>query len=430
MNKKIAGILSFSVAAIMTLSLVLTGCGNDSDTAGKATQQATTSEKSAEKVKLTYWHTYGDAEDPYFNSTILPLFQKKFPNIELEAVKQDNGQYNQLITTAFATNQTPDVARVDVNSVASYASLGGIINVDGFEGFKEIKDQCLEAPMATNLYKGKYYGLPLDTNCKAAVINMDFMKKLGFSEAPKTMEEIIDASKKASSGKYTITVSGVGDWDLYPYFWLFGGVLTDDQFTKATGYLDSPQSIAALQKIVDLHKDKVLTIRDIDGTPDAWNEILKPDAFAMFFEGPWFFSAKPEYKDKNVVAAPIPTYNGKSTSIVGGEDVVIFKNSKHQKEAFELVKFLMSEEVQMLMATQGQFPALKSAADKDQIKNNPIFSTYQKQLETAKLRIPSPQNTAINQHWSDEVTKALLGQTTAEAALKAAAAAIDEELSK
>lgn len=441
MKKHFIKTISFAIVLVMMSSLLLVGCGSQGtakDNASGASAQAASSAPApaastpaapAEKVHLTYWHTYGDAEEPFFKENVLTEFQKKYPNIEVEALRQEAGQFGQLITTALGTGETPDVARIDLTQISAYAKQEGILALNDMEGFAEIKNQLLEGPLSTSLYKGKYYGLPLDTNCKAAIMNMNVMKKLGFTEPPKTMEEFIDASRKFSPGKYTLNISGVGDWDLFPYFWLFGGTATDPGFTKASGYLDSAQSIAALQTILDLHKEKVITIRDIDGTPDAWDGIKK-GTYAMFFEGPWFWSSNPDYKDKNITYAPVPTYKGKAATVVGGEDIVIFKNSKHPKETFEFVKFLLSEDAQILMASKGQMPVLKSSIDNNQIKSDPILSTYQKQLESSFTRIPSPQASAIVQIWQDEVTKALQGKQTAEAALKTAAPKIDAELAK
>ena len=442
MNRFFLKLSSLLIAAVMLLAMMLTGCGAGSAQTPDASTQAAANqvaeqttaeavqepaEAPKENVKITFWHTYGDVEEPFFNDSILPLFQEKYPNIQVESMRQEGGQFNQLVTTALGTGQAPDVARIDLTNVATYANQDALLSLDTMVGFQELKDQCLEGPLSTNLFKGKYYGLPLDTNCKAAVMNMDIMKKLGFTEPPKTMEEIIDASKKLSAGKYTINVSGVGDWDTYAYFWLFGGVLTDDGFTKATGYMDSPQSIAALQTMLDLHNQKVFTIRDIDGTLDAWDDKAE---YAMFLEGPWYFSSKPDWKAKNKIPALIPTYAGKSASVVGGEDIVVFKTSKYSQEAFEFIKFMLSDEVQTLMASKGQMPVLKNSIDKQQIKNNEVFSVYQKQLESARTRIPSPQNSAIGQYWSEEITKAFKGESSAADALKSAATKIDAELAK
>ena len=182
------------------------------------------------------------------------------------------------------------------------------------------------------------------------------LKELGLDEIPATMEEFIAAAR--TRGTYSLNVSGVGDWDMYPYFWLFGGVLTDDGFTKASGYLDSDASIAAMQKIVELHDEKVFTIRDVDGSVDAWDGINSE--YAMFFEGPWYFGSYDDCEAKGIVAATIPTYEGRSASVVGGEDIVDFSTSKQKDAAYEFAKFMTSEEVQLAMLEAGQLPILKS----------------------------------------------------------------------
>ena len=203
--------------------------------------------EQAEPVTITFWHTYGDSEEAQFLNVVMPLWETLHPEIKVEAVRQDSSQYHQMIVTSFGTGMSPDVARVDIANIAAYAKQGGLAALSDYPDFAELSASYLDAPLSTNLYQGKYYGLPLDTNCKAAVVNTNVLKELGLDEIPATMEEFIEAAK--TRGTYSLNVSGVGDWDMYPYFWLFGGVLTDDGFTKASGYLDSDASIAAMQKI-------------------------------------------------------------------------------------------------------------------------------------------------------------------------------------
>jgi len=297
----------------------------------------------AEDTTIVFWHTYGDAETPVLEEQIIPMFEAQNPGIKVEAVRQDGGQFNQMLVAAFGTGMVPDVARVDIVQTAAYAKLGGVLALDGMDGFTALKDAVLAGPLSTNLYNGAYYGLPLNTNCKAAVMNMNVMAELGFTEPPATMEEFIAASMEYKPGQYTLNVSGVGDWDLYPYFWLFGGVLTDDGFTTASGYLDSAQSVAAIEKLLEIHDAGVFTIRDIDGTPDAWDGIN--GEYAMFFEGPW----APFNAEKNIVPALIPTYNGQSASVVGGENIVMFTASEKQDAAWAFVQFMLTEEVQLTL---------------------------------------------------------------------------------
>ena len=374
-----------------------------------------------EPVTITFWHTYGDAETPILDEVLIPLFEKANPDIKVNAIRQ-SGDFNQMVVTALGTGVVPDVARVDITKTSAYAKLGGIVAMDEIEGFEALKAAVLDGPLSTNIWNGHYYGLPLNTNCKAAVVNLEQMKALGFDGAPATMEEFIAACKEKAAGEYKLNVSGVGDWDLYPYFWLFGGVLTDEGFTQASGYLDSESSVQAIQTLLQLHDDGVFTIRDVDGTPDAWDGINSQ--YAMFFEGPWYpFS-------ENIVPALIPTYNGASASVVGGENIVIFAGSQQQEAAFRFVQFMLSEEAQLELLKVGVIPTLKSLVENEVVTKDAKWSVYMKQLESAQSRIPTPLASTVEQLWSDAMNMIFLEGADVQETLTYTAAEIDAELAK
>lgn len=379
----------------------------------------TDSNEDPEDITITYWHTYGDSEEAVLLDIVMPLWNAQHPEITVDIVRQDGSQYHEMIVTSFGTGNGPDVARIDISNTASYAAEGGLVALDSYEDFDTISQGFLEGPLSTSSYKGSYYGLPLDTNCKAAVVNLNLLEsELGLTEVPETMEEFIAAA--ATRGEYSLNVSGVGDWDLYPYFWLFGGMLTNEEFTQATGYLNSQDSIDSINKMKDLHTQNIFTIRDIDGTADAWAGIQ--DEYVMFFEGPWYgFSG-------NIVAATIPTYEGRSASVVGGENIAVFTTSDNQDAAYEFAKFMTSEAVQLAMLTVGQLPILKSLVTNSLVLSNPKWSVYMKQLESASARIPSPNNDEIKTIWSNAMTEIFLNGANVTTTLNAAAAAMDAEL--
>lgn len=419
--------------AVAMLAMCVAGCGGnqstpsttgDSDSTKAPASNETEGSNTDEEITITFWHTYGDSEEAQFLNVVMPLWEAAHPNIKVEAVRQDSGQFHQMIVTSFGTGMSPDVARVDIANIAAYAEQGGLVALSDYEDFAELSQNYLEAPLSTNLYQGKYYGLPLDTNCKAAVINMNILKELGLDEVPATMEEFIEAAK--DRGTYSLNVSGVGDWDMYPYFWLFGGTLTDEGFTQTTGYLDSDASIAAMNKIIELHDQKIFTIRDVDGSVDAWDGINSE--YAMFFEGPWYFGSYEDSEAKGIVAATIPTYEGRSASVVGGEDIAVFSTSKHQEAAYEFAKFMTTEEVQLAMMEVGQLPILKSLVENEAVLNNPVWSVYMKQMESAQARIPSPNNSTIQEIWSEMVTSIFVDGADVAEAMHDAAVRIDEQL--
>ena len=388
MKKNALKTLALLLAAVLVLGS-FAGCGQTAQepSAPPESEAPVTGgdDTPAEPVTITFWHTYSDSEEAQLLDVVLPLWNELHPEITVEAVRQDSSQYHEMIVTSFGTGASPDVARVDIANIAAYAAQGGLVALSDYPDFAEISADYMDAPLSTNLYQGKYYGLPLDTNCKAAVVNLNVLAELGLDAVPETLEELIEAA--SGRGSYTINVSGVGDWDMYPYFWLFGGV---------------------------------------DGSVDAWDGINSE--YAMFFEGPWYFGSYEDSEAKGIVAATIPTYNGKSASVVGGENVAVFSTSENPDAAYEFAKFLTSTEAQLALLQAGQLPILKSLVDSDEVQSNPVWSVYMAQMESAKARIPSPNNSNIQQIWSDMVTNIFVSGADITTELQNAAALIDEQL--
>ena len=73
-------------------------------------------------------------------------------------------QYLPRRVTAVAGGGLPDVMRMDIIWTPEFAALGALTEVDGMPGFDQIKTSVFAGPLATNAYKGKYYGVPLDTD--------------------------------------------------------------------------------------------------------------------------------------------------------------------------------------------------------------------------------------------------------------------------
>ena len=417
---------------LLVIALAFAGCAKEEVVEETAKVEANETEAVAEPeevVEITFWHNYGaDAESPYFEEVILPMFEEQYPNIHVTVIAQGNDQYTDQIVVSAGTDTAPDVARLDITSVAGLAKLGALYPLDGLEGFEDVKASLFEGPMSANLYQGSYYAMPLDTNCKTAVFNMATLEKIGLAEVPATMEEFIEASKGA--GFPTINVSSAGEWDFMPYFWLFGGAVTNDEFTKATGYLDSQASIDAVNKLVDLHDEGILTIKEIDGSTDAWDGI-KSGEYAAFFEGPWFFTFTGDWQELGLQPALIPSYNGTTTSVLGGESIGVFANCEHPEEAFKFVKFLLSEEVQVMMGKDmGQMPVNAAAAANEELTSDAVWSVYLEQLNSVQTRVPSPESTTIQQYLKDAFDGILRGEMTTEDALTEAAELIDAVLAQ
>ncbi len=76
----------------------------------------------------------------------------------------------QKLLTAIAGGETPDLARADIVRVPEFADLGGLAKVDEMPDFATYT-AVLPARSRPTIYKGNYYGLPLDTNTRLLFYN-------------------------------------------------------------------------------------------------------------------------------------------------------------------------------------------------------------------------------------------------------------------
>ena len=106
------------------------------------------------------------------------------------------------------------------------------------------------------MVKGSYYALALNTNTKILFYNADALAEAGI-EVPKTMDEMFAAihalSGTNANGQqvWGLNEPALAGWNVLPYIWSNGGNITDDACTTATGYVNSPETAAAVQKLVD-----------------------------------------------------------------------------------------------------------------------------------------------------------------------------------
>ncbi|MDD3334407.1 MAG: extracellular solute-binding protein [Eubacteriales bacterium] len=381
------------------------------------------------ETEITFWHTYSEGEEKVFLEEVLPAFEAANPDIKVNAIRMPYEGLNQQIITAVAGDVAPDLIRMDITWVAQMAKLGALEPLDEKEGFSTLLTDALPGPMATTQYKGMHYGLPLNTNTTAAVFNMERLKELGLEEMPATMEELLAVADKADAAneKWLFAVQGSYNWAMLPFLWTLGGELTDDDFSIATGYLNSEATVKAMDTIKGWYDAQIIGPCILGEEPATWGGI-EAGNYAMVVEGPWFYSAD-EPKPNNP-ATTIPTVDGRSISIVGGEDLVMVKNSKNADAAWTFMQFMMTADAQLPMTKAGMIPTMSSLLEKVDVTASPWLPAYLEQLKTAKPRTPSAEWPTIEEILNSTFESILRGAVSTQDGLDAAAAQIDALLTE
>jgi multiple sugar transport system substrate-binding protein len=391
----------------------------------------------AQDVTITFWGAYGNGgnstQQDALNNTLIPAFEAAHPGIKVQYVDVPYDSLLQKLTTSAAGGELPDLVRADLGWVPQFAKLGVLVPLsDAMPDFKELADKTYPGVLATNLYKGKYYGLPLDTNTRVLVTSQAALDAAGLSAPPATFDELkASAGKLKEAGISVFADGGLGAWNIMPWIWSGGGDITDPELTKSTGYLDSEQNVATVQMLVDLYNagqipNLIIGNSGATGTSDG----LPSGEYANIFDGPWMAGIwKDQYPDFTPIYALIPAGPGGSVSVVGGEDIVVTASSPNQEAALEFVRFTQSEQFQIEMVKTGQMTVLPAYAEQ-QNGIAPFYATFAEQLKTAKNRLAISQAGKVDGILNTELTAAFKGEVGVKDALSKAAAQIDQLLAE
>lgn len=379
---------------------------------------------------VIFWNAYNTVspENSTLITKVIPAFQKLYPNVTVYSQNIPYPSLLQKLVASIAGGSGPDVVRSDIIWMPQLAKIGAIANTDAIIATR--KSEFYPGPLSTTYYQGHYYGLPLDTNTRVVIYNKTLFAKAGITAAPTTTDQFMaDAAKISALGKniFGYAESGLDAWNILPWFWSFGGAVTDARFTKATGYLNSAKSIAALQFLVDL-KDKNYLSPSILGGGIGTDDALGKNQAGMILDGPWAIpTLQTTYPKLQFGLAPLPAGpGGHSASVVGGEDIVQMTSSKNVAAARAFMQFMTSPQAQLLMGEVGQMPVLKSLAHNAQLPS--YYPVFNQQLQTAYARTVSPNWTKIDTVLTDAFNRAIRHQATAQAALDSAASQIDSLL--
>jgi multiple sugar transport system substrate-binding protein len=385
---------------------------------------------SHKTTTITFWDAYstGGAEVQHLEKVVIPAFEKSHPGIVVKDVTIPYDSLHQKLITGVAGGNLPDLVRSDIIWVPELANLGVLAPLDTtLANWKQLSSSVFPGPLATNYWKGHYYGLPLDTNTRIWVYNPAALQAIGASAPPSTFAQLKSMAAQAKAKGYDLYAeSGTSCWNVCPWIWSNGGSITNASYTKATGFLNGPKSVAAIQMLVDMYKAGEMPGIIVDsnaglGTYDG----IAQKKYVSTLDGPWSFAIfAGAYKNTQLDGSLVPAGPGGSVSVVGGEDIVMTKASKNKQAAAEFMQYMLGSSAQTQMARAGQMPVIKSSS-KWLTKIHPYYATYLKQIATAKPRTPTPKWTQIDTIITTDVAKAFTGSESVQQALTEAATQID-----
>lgn len=384
---------------------------------------------AASAQTITFWHTYNtsSAEEETLVNTVIPAFEAANPGIRVQAVGYPYGEFRQALLTAYAGGAVPDLVRMDIIWVPEFAEMGALERLDGYAGFGDLAEAVFPGPLSTNYWRDGHYGLPLTTNTQVFVYDAAAMAAAG-AVPPTTFEEFAEFVRTVGdpdNDVWAYALPGPWAWHFLPWIWSNGGAVTDPDITVASGYLNSPETVEALQMLADLYHEGRLAPTIAMSGIGTW-EGLGGGNYLSTQDGPWAFPAiTSQYTELDMQHALMPAGKGGSQSVVGGEDIVMFNESSNKDAAWLFLQHMLSLETQMAMAPTGQLPVVHAALTEPYIADHPYYGVYLQQLQTAQARTPHPAWSRIEDTIQLAFQRVVAGDATAQEAFDAAANEVD-----
>lgn len=441
-------ILAIILTVVLSLA-ALTACkkspvSSEPDENGGTAETKTTDAEAAdaeavnaetEEITINFWHHYSaqSAENETLMNVLIPEFEKENPGIKVNAVSHEWADLHDKILISATSNTLPDVARLDSAWVPEFQKMGILVSLDEeMSDFSKVSANLLESAMSTAKISNHYYGLALNTNTKILFYNVKALEAAGLS-VPTTMEEFentvtaLSGTNENGQQVWGYDEPALAGWNICPFIWSFGGELTNPEQTKASGYVNSPQTVAAIEMLAGLYGKQAIT---------GWNsgDIPMTDGFGtgrymMLLEGPWKVAElKGAYPDFEYATAAMPAGEGGSHSVLGGEDISMF-NTANKEAAWKFMQFMTGEYAQVEMAKCGQIPVNNTALESDTVKQAD-FAPFIEAIKTAKSRPTVASWSEIDSELSAAVTSVMNGEKTAQQAMEDLAVKMDQLLAE
>ena len=381
-------------------------------------------------VTISFWHHYSaqSAENETLMNVLIPAFEAENPGIKVNAVSHEWAELHDKILVSANSNALPDVARCDIAWLPEFQKMGILVALDEeMPDFTDVSDRLLDSAMSTTRIGGHSYALALNTNSKIVFYNTAMLEAADV-KVPSTMDEWVETVKKLSGENangqqvWGWNEPALAGWNICPLIWSFGGSLTNEEQTKATGYINSPATVKAVETFAELVKAGAITGFNAGDIP--MTDGFGTGRYAMMLEGPWKSAELAgAYPDVSYGTAPLPAGEGGSISVLGGEDIAMF-NTASKEAAWKFMQFMTSEYAETEMAKCGQIPVNKAALESDTVKAAD-YAPFIDAIQTARARPTVAAWSEMDNELQVAMHAVVSGEKTAQEAMDELAAAWD-----
>ena len=342
-------------AVALGLGLVVSACGFGGDSGG--------SDGEGQTLNLLV-PSYSDNTKALWED-VIKGFEDENPDITVKLEVQSWDNINDVVRTKVQSGDAPDILNID--AFAGFAAddllyeAGDVLSEDTAADFQDsfVENASID---------GEQYGLPLIASARTLFANTDLMRQAGVGEAPKTWDELLDASKKIS--ELGGGVSGYGmplgseEAQAETSIWAFGNGAGWGDSSEIT--VDTPEALEAVEFM-----KKMIDEGATQDNPGATNRTPLINVFVQgkigFIEAlpPTVSQIESENPDLSYELVPIPTNDGSEVTLGVADHLMAFKNDGDKQDSTRkfLDYFYSADVYTNFVKTENFLPVTKSGSE-------------------------------------------------------------------
>jgi multiple sugar transport system substrate-binding protein len=379
-----------AAAFALTTALALVACGGGGDSKSSTQSGAGSSTTSHEPVTITLWNGFTERELGVIKQAVAD-FHGSHPWITVKVV---GGVNDDKIIAAIRGGNAPDVAQsFTADNTGLFCSSGGWIDLKPYMDKSKIDAGMFPQAVQTYTeYQGKRCALPMLADTYGLYYNKDLFAKAGITSPPKTMSELTEAAKKLTvrdgdSFKVVGFDPAQGFYENAPahYGPLFGAAWVDGDNKSVISKQPGWTEFMNWQKgLIDFYGfDKLRRWQAGAGDEFSAQNAFERGKLAMAIDGEYRTAfIKAEHPKLNYGTAPMPVADSHpelyGAGYVTGNIVGIPKGAKNKDAAWELVKYLTTDEHGLSVLSNGlrNVPTTTSSLKSNELTPDPKFKVF------------------------------------------------------
>lgn len=367
--------------AWLLVFVLLGGCGEQPDSRGVI-------------LRVANWGSPAVVSDFLkLERTLQAEFEAAHPGVRV-VVEQipGEGQFTPKVLMMHVTGSTPDVIQLDASAGAVFIDNQVVRDLTplmrGDASYRST--DYFENVLAVFSRGDACYAIPLDFTPMVIYYNKALFDQAGvpYPRDGWTWDEFRDTCRRLTifpAGAAAPTRYGINfeNWmPLWlPWLWAGGGDVLSPDGRRASGYLDGPQTTAAVQFLFDLiYVDRVAPTPSERAAAGA--DLFRSGRAAMDLKGHWMWlDYRADGLDVGVVG--LPTRGAPPVTVVYASGMAIMSKARHPELAWDYVKFVTSRDVQVRRVASGLAISGNRAAAAV-YAGNPVEDSFLKQVQFAR----------------------------------------------